>query len=158
MNTNKVIYTIEEANKDIIDLARQVERNSANSGTPTAIAGIVRGGLYPAMLLSQWFDVPMFAVHYSLRDHKIQHNTQEMLEFVSQTYDNLLIVDDICDSGVSLSDIAKMLTFKSSFIRFATLHHNIGQTKFEPDFYVREINKVEEDVWIDYPWEEFWKR
>jgi hypoxanthine phosphoribosyltransferase len=89
------------------------------------IFGLQRGGLIPAVLLSHKFGIPM---------------TQD------PTRQNILIVDDICDSGE---------TFKELFIQypnslFACLHFKPHTSTFNPDF---TANKFISDAWIVYPWE-----
>lgn len=100
----------------------------ANSGLElAAIGGLPRGGLIPAVLLSHRTNTP----------------------FVSQVdgtevSGNVLIVDDICDSGETLKQ------FKSQGnIYTATIHHKQSAV-VEPDFY---HSLAYENQWIVYPWE-----
>lgn len=89
------------------------------------IFGLQRGGLIPAVMLSHKLSIPM---------------TQEL------TRQNILVVDDICDSGE---------TFKEFFLEyphslFACLHFKPHTSCFNPDF---SSNKFLSDAWIVYPWE-----
>ena len=112
-----------------IDIA--VERlaiNITNSEVKiSAIGGLPRGGLIPAVMLSHKLNIP----------------------FVSQANiggitGNILIVDDICDSGKTL----KRFKFENN-IYTATLHYKTT-SKYEPHFYWRLASLNE---WIVYPWE-----
>lgn len=83
-------------------------------------------------------------------------------------YKNILVVDDINDSGATIAWIKK--DWPSSClpddpdwehvwgnnVRFATLTNNLA-SKETVDYTVWEVNKAEEDCWLVYPWEEFWK-
>lgn len=74
-----------------------------------SIIGVSRGGLVPANELSHRLDTPLTPVCYSSkrghgdnRDH-----ANKLPEFRNQT---LLIVDDICDSGYTLAELADYYT------------------------------------------------
>jgi xanthine phosphoribosyltransferase len=86
-------------------------------------------------------------------------------------YKNILIVDDINDSGATFNWI--MEDWRSSClpndpdwesvwndnVKFAVLVNNLAsQCKVEMDFVGIEINKAEEDVWVDFPWEDWWQK
>ena len=78
----------------------------------------------------------------------------------------ILIVDDINDTGATfnwikedwqsscLPDEESWKTVWHGNVRFATITDN-GASEFNGavDYTVHEINKVEEDVWLVYPWE-----
>jgi len=92
-----------------------------------AIGGLPRGGLVPAVMLSHRLSIP----------------------FVSQaqiqtTIGNILIVDDICDSGKTL----KRFKFEEN-IYTATLHWK-QSSEYQPNYFW-EI--AYENEWIVYPWE-----
>jgi hypoxanthine phosphoribosyltransferase len=82
---------------------------------------------------------------------------------------NILIVDDINDTGATFNWIKE--DWRKSCIpddpvwdndiwhnnvRFAVLTNNLA-SKADIDYYCWEVNKAEEDCWLVYPWEEFWK-
>jgi hypoxanthine phosphoribosyltransferase len=62
------------------------------------------------------------------------------LPFVLHPGKNTLVVDDINDTGETLS--------KAPGAYWATLHHK-STSKFKHNFYAREVL----DQWIVYPWE-----
>jgi uncharacterized protein len=83
---------------------------------------------------------------------------------------NILIVDDINDSGATLNWIRK--DWKSSCfpkdprwkeiwgntVRVAVLVDNeSSQSKLDINYSAVNINKAEEDSWIVFPWEDWWK-
>jgi hypoxanthine phosphoribosyltransferase len=89
------------------------------------IYGLQRGGLIPAVLLSHKLGIPM---------------TQ------NPKLPNVLIVDDICDSGKTFHEL--FLQYPKS--KFACLHFKPHTSYFNPDF---SANKFFSDAWINYPWE-----
>jgi hypoxanthine phosphoribosyltransferase len=94
------------------------------------VAGIPRGGLIPAVMISH-----AFGIKY------ISYSSAKALpgDLRSKT----LIVDDISDTGETLADAEKL-----GFIT-ATLSIRVG-TKTLPYFYGELIN---DDRWLVFPWE-----
>lgn len=92
------------------------------------VTGIPRGGLIPAVLFSHRF------------------NEFEFMERPSNHYNNLLIFDDIADTGHTLEKIKPNFPNPS----FATLHYKEMCT-VEPDYYAKYIPI--DYGWIVYPWE-----
>jgi len=125
----------------LMDIIRQMYMDGFK---PDVVVGLVRGGSTPANLLSQFLDVPCYMINKD-EDH---------LSLPSGR--NVLVIDDINDTGKSLTDISNFFTseYESSF-KYATLVSNVGST-FEVDYYSVEINKIEEEVWIVFPWENWW--
>ena len=87
------------------------------------------------------------------------------------TYKNILIVDDINDQGTTLNWI--MNDWKSSCfpedpawdevwnqnVKFAVLVDNLSsKCDVTMDYVGMEINKAENDVWVDFPWEDWWAK
>jgi hypoxanthine phosphoribosyltransferase len=113
------------------DVDRAINRLVAsinNSGVKLdTIGGLPRGGLIPAVMLSHRLSIPFVA----------QVN-------IFNIPGNILIVDDICDSGKTLK------RFKSEEnIYTATLHWK-QSAKYQPHYFW-EI--AYENEWICYPWE-----
>lgn len=86
--------------------------------TIDSVMGLPRGGMIPAVLISHELNLP----------------------FVLHPGKNTLVVDDINDTGETLS--------KAPGAYWATLHHK-PTSKFQYNFYAREIS----EQWIVYPWE-----
>jgi hypoxanthine phosphoribosyltransferase len=113
------------------DIDRAINRIIASINSSeikiNAVGGLPRGGLIPAVMLSHRLGIP----------------------FVSQaqiqtTIGNILIVDDICDSGKTL----KRFKFEEN-IYTATLHWK-QSSEYQPNYFW-EI--AYENEWIVYPWE-----
>lgn len=146
-------YTNENLIKGINKLARQVTNDNF---VPALVIGVLRGGVVPAVYLSHWFQSPMVAIEWSTRDNAVgKQIDQKIFDTISKNK-KVLLVDDICDSGLTLNEIVSEIKGKTKLdnIRTAVLHYNSGQTIFKPDYYHLEINKEKDDRWIVYSWED----
>ena len=168
----KVFYSWKDVQGACLDIAKQI--NNSN-WRPDYIVGITRGGLVPAVLLSQYLEVPMKSLDVSLRDGGYTVSNSDMAEDAygfngevdKQICKNILIVDDINDQGSTIAWIkqdwqASCLPNDERWnhvwgqnVRFATLTNNMA-SKETVDYSVWEVNKAEEDCWLVYPWEDFW--
>jgi hypoxanthine phosphoribosyltransferase len=171
----KVFYSWQQVEGACLDIARQINNSDWR---PDYIVGITRGGLVPAVLLSQYLEVPMKSLDVSLRDGGDCVSNCSMAddaygfnaaENVGEPLcKNILVVDDINDQGSTIAWIKQ--DWQSSClpndarwdhvwgqnVRFATLTNNLA-SKESVDYAVWEVNKAEEDCWLVYPWEDFWK-
>lgn len=164
------------------DILRQMQ---CDNWQPDYIVGLTRGGLIPAVYISQYLNVPMYALKVSMRDCADGNESNcwmaEDAFGYDGTYDgkpiideykqkNILIVDDINDSGATLNWIVqdwqtsclpnspgwKEIWGKS--VRFATLVDNVSSNfEYTVNYAGKEINKAEDPSWIIFPWEEWWK-
>lgn len=147
---------------------------------PDYIVGLTRGGLVPAVIMSNMTGIPMHALDVRFRDTDNQYYGPEsncwMAEDAFGINDsgvtgkhlrkNILILDDINDSGRTMqwirddwrggclpSDPAWDTEIFGQNVRFATLIDN-GASEFgDVSYTALEINKAEEPCWIVYPWE-----
>lgn len=114
--------------RDIDDAIERLAINITNSQYEiSAIGGLPRGGLIPAVILSHKMNIPFVS----------QAN-------IKQINGNILVVDDICDSGKTL----KRFKFEDN-VYTATIHYKTT-AEYEPHFWWR-IAPLDE--WIVYPWE-----
>ena len=146
---NKLWYSWEEMRRDVNVLARDIVLDNFD---PVVIVGLSRGGLTPGVMLSHWFKKPFKSVASALRDFP------EWEDYLPRPTDKrVLIVDDICDSGVTFQRMASHITKKANGVdvRFATLWWN-NECDFEPTYYVKEIAKDSTNTWVHFPWEQWW--
>jgi hypoxanthine phosphoribosyltransferase len=193
----KKSYSWREYNKLVADLARQITNSGWR---PDYIVGITRGGLPAAVMLSHYFGVPMHSLNASFRDNDIGPESNLWMaedafgypkkeKFIEDSedlgavldaastlleegdnYKQILIVDDINDTGATLNWI--MDDWQSgclpnhedwehvwgSNVKFAVVIDNLAsKCKVKMDFVGEEINKAEDDVWIEFPYEAWWR-
>lgn len=162
----KIYNTWRAVEKQTQEILRQI---NASNWRPDYVVGLTRGGLTPANLISQYLEVPMECLKVSLRDNgnEPEHN----LWMAEDAYNgkNILIVDDINDSGATLNWIKEdwenfhpskpepWLTIWNNSVRFAVLVNNEASEFKRIDYSAVDINKAEEDSWIVFPWENWWK-
>lgn len=112
------------------------------------IVGISRGGLIPGVMLSHRLEVPFYPLQWQTRD-----NTQDR-EFLSCVYldriningpENILFVDDICDSGKTVTEIRSQVPDG----RWAVLYSKTDNMGI--DFVGKRVYNV--NKWIVFPWE-----
>lgn len=118
---------------------------------PDIIVGISRGGWLPARVLSDLLDNPNLAnikVGFYVDVYKTSREpviTQQVS--VSVKDKQVLVVDDITDTGKSLKLVWEKLMTEAKEVKSVTLYHKPWSC-FKPDLYSRET-----DAWIIFPWE-----
>ena len=118
---------------------------------PDAIVGLTRGGLVPAVSLSHRYNAKLYCLNISLRDGKASSAGFDWRRL--EKYQNILIVDDINDSGATLWEVANQIYGSMiSKPKFATLVSK-ESSEFDNLIFGDKINKTEEDDWVVFPWE-----
>ena len=128
---------------------------------PDTVIGITRGGLLPAVMVSQYYDCKMLTLDYSLRDRDDAQSfdaTETEAVTTAELTGNVLIIDDINDSGETLAAIKSFiddtLMFPKNF-RYAALLEK-GTSKFDCDFWGELLMDEAGNDWIVFPYEEWW--
>lgn len=148
------------------NILRQIQ-NTKDNWQPDYVVGITRGGLLPAVLISQYLDIPMETLKVSLRDGTECESNLWMAEDAF-TGKNILIVDDINDSGATLEWIKKdwhegngMYDWDKIWhnnVRFAVLIDNMASNFKNVEYSGMDINKAEDNRWVNFPYESWWKK
>lgn len=179
---NKLILN----HNDFKNLVAKICRDITNSNwRPDYIVGLTRGGLLPAVMISHYFNVPCETLKVSLRDNNTGPESnlwmaedafgyagpEAILPFDTRIAKKILIVDDINDSGATLNWI--MEDWRSGClpnnnqwdyifnnnVKFAVVVDNLAsKCNVKMDFVGMEVNKAEKDVWIEFPYEEWWTK
>jgi hypoxanthine phosphoribosyltransferase len=114
---NKLFLSWDDVNILVDSLCNKIRFDQPNIDS---IHGIPRGGLIPAVMVSHKLDLP----------------------YVNVVGPNTLVIDDICDSGVTLENAPGVYT--------AVLHYKPHTSCFQPNLWA---NLHEGDEWFYYPWE-----
>lgn len=175
----KIYYSWQDIENQTQEILRQLQRDAWR---PDYVVGLTRGGLVPANLISQYLEVPMECLKVSLRDS--EHGPESNLwmaedAFGYPVYDamcsgngrkRILIVDDINDSGATLNwikqdwqsgclpDDERWTEVWGNNVRVAALVDNeASKSELKISYSAINLNKAEEDVWIVFPWEDWWQ-
>lgn len=180
----KVYVSWNDVQRQVQEIVRQMYQDNWH---PHYIVGITRGGLVPANLISQYLDCPMYTLGVRLRDGDDQdcesnlwmsedafgYSKDDQGHGVSDNNmrKNILIVDDINDSGATINWIRQdwqnsCLPNNPSWskiwgdnVRIATLYDNeSSQAELIVNYSAEIVNKYEDPQWIVFPWEEWWRR
>lgn len=162
---NKRLIKFKEFKLLVLNMCSTIQRTGWK---PDYIVGISRGGLLPAVMISQYFNIPMKPLQVSLRDNI---ETVSDLGMAEDAYNNknILIVDDINDQGTTLNWIMKDWPSGcfpndpkwdgvwGNNVRFAVVVDNLSsKCSVGMNYWGMEVNKAEKDVWIEFPYEEWW--
>jgi len=113
--------------------------------TPNIIIGITRGGVIPARLLCTYLNVKeMYCISVNKvgEERKVVTTIEDAI-----SGKNILLVEDMLETGRSLIVAKKYLEAKGAKVRTACLYI-MPFSEIKPDYYLKESNKVE-----SFPWE-----
>lgn len=156
------------SNADVIGHTQDILRQMQVDGwTPDYIVGLTRGGLIPAVYISQYLNCPLETLKVSIRSGKLESNFWMSEDTFNGA--NVLIVDDINDTGETLNWIVndwqsgclpndpKWNDIWGKSVRFAVLVDNeASKFNYTVNYSAKAINKSEDPRWIIFPWEEWW--
>ena len=165
----KQLVTWRDVEHQVQEILRQMQKDQ---WIPDYVVGLTRGGLVPANMISQYLNIPMHTLKVNLRDHAGTESNTWMAEDAFNHTKEILIVDDINDTGATLNWIKQdwqsnclpndpMWTngIWNNNVRIAVLYDNeSSRSELTADYSAVTINKAEDDVWIDFPWESWWTR
>lgn len=124
---------------------------------PTHVVGISRGGLVPGVILSHKYNIPFLPVVWSTRDFA-QSDYYGLLSLSTllsnHTNSNVLLVDDICDTGLTLKSVFLMLNSMPQLdyknrLKTATIYKK-QTASFKVDAYA---DIVADETWVVFPYE-----
>ena len=140
---------------DIETWCEEINSKMLKDGVPHAIIGLSRGGLVPARILSDMILVKnLYAIkteHWGLTATVDGKADLKYGLNVSIEGKNVLLVDDITDTGQSMElayDYIKTLNPKS--VKTSTMLH-IGHSSFVPDYFAQFVTD-KEWTWFIFPW------
>ena len=148
----KIYFTIEEMIYLIKNISVQLNSSSFD---PDVIISINRGGCIPGIYLSHYLDKPHEVINIELRDSKLKPDLISITEKIKQ-FNSVLIIDDINDSGNTISVIKDLSKNIATIIHFAVLI-NKSESKSKVEYYGKIVNTKLQDYWYVFPWENWWK-
>lgn len=144
--------------KDLSDALADICRQMAvDNFKPEFIVGPSRGGLLLGVMLSHYYNVPFYPLEWQTRDGSTQDFAKLSSIIEQNKFKNMLLVDDINDSGNTLNSITtsvNQLMFGGD-MRTATIYSKTTSI-VEVDYSVVELTP-DNDAWIIFPYEEWWR-
>lgn len=136
--------------KTIKEYIKILEINiNESSWNPDLILSINRGGCVPGVFLSHKMGIKHEVYSFDFnRDSKIDSLYYKIIS----NHTSVLIIDDINDTGNTLSQISEMFKEHLSKLKFAVLINN-KSSSFKVDYYSEKIDKSIDNSWIVFPWE-----
>jgi hypoxanthine phosphoribosyltransferase len=146
--------TYNEIHDAVIAMCTRIINNQHIFQVPRRVVGLARGGLIPAVIASHFFSVPMTIAHYSSKSGKGDNRDHEnAIPFIYDVEHGgpLLLVDDICDSGLTIKEVTydyrDILGYN---VTTMSLYHK-QNAAFTPDLFWVEL--AHDAPFIDFPWE-----
>jgi hypothetical protein len=166
-------------NKEYHGLVAKICRDIAVSDwRPNYIVGMVQGGLIPAVMIGNYFNIPVNALSkeesnlwmaedafgYIDKNNRSDVNVAS----ISESRKNILIVNDINDTGNTINNLMEDWrsgclpndpTWKEVWnnnVKFAVIYDNVSsKSKVTVDFCGEEITKSKKER-IVFPYENWW--
>jgi len=143
---NKVYYPYQEFKEDLKTLIQKIDQPF------DAILGIARGGLSMAQMLGEYYDLrEVYTINTIGYEDTQKLQSVEVFNIPDlKSSKQVLIVDDIVDSGDTLVEVLKILKEKYPNVTFLTASLFYKKTaKITPTWYVKEPKG-----WIEFFWSE----
>ena len=137
---------------EVETLARLLE---TDNWRPDFLVGIGRGGLVPAAYLSHRTGIQMLSVDHSSGEAGFGDELLDKLAKKITSGSNILIVDDINDSGGTIQYLRAAIEAKTEEpgrLRVAVLVHNV-RSKAKAEYHGSEIDREQDKRWYVFPWE-----
>lgn len=156
--TQKLYYTNDNLRCDLIEITRLM---AIDNYKPDLIIGPGRGGYIPGVMLSHYYGVPFKGFEWQSRDGE-RKDAELLVSIISANrHINILLVDDINDSGYTLETIlqaiidTQIVFEKSDDLRVATLFSK-EQSSFKGVNYTANELTLDYNPWIVFPFENWW--
>ncbi|MBS4235176.1 phosphoribosyltransferase [Campylobacter vulpis] len=142
-----MFYAYDDFEKDVKFLAKKVKEDF----NPDALVSIARGGLSLGHSLAVALKTRnLFALNSIHYDDTRKLDSVEVFNIPNlSAYKRVLLIDDIVDSGESLSEIKRILKEKFPHIelKIATIFYK-KTALLQPEFSVKEANE-----WVEFYWD-----
>lgn len=145
---------------DVENLCKDVAKQLR--GEYGVVVPIVRGGLVPATIIANLLGISnVRPIRWQTRDGAAKD--RDLLQEIVQTYDRVLIVDDILDSGKCLAEICEAIhsvkgPHRGFRVTFGVLLKNISYENHADEMYNlvygQRFDRATDSRWINFPWEQ----
>jgi hypoxanthine phosphoribosyltransferase len=133
----------ESVHRDAISLAQQIK----DKGPWKKIVAVTRGGLIPTAIIVQYLDIRLVdTVCLATYTRANQQTEAEIFKSHYDDSDRILVVDDIVDTGKTYEILHKFLP-NATFVALYCKPAGEGWLDYA-------VNKIDQDVWLVFPWEE----
>jgi len=156
----KLYYSFDNLQKDLNSIIQQMV---VDGFKPDVIIGPGRGGFIPGVMMSHYFGAPFEGIRWQQRDGNIQDDKTLRHIINKHVGDNILVIDDINDTGSTLKAIFEVISEEieapstlAHDVRCATLF-STAESKFGVDDYVGRELEAGNNPWVVFPYEEWWK-
>lgn len=139
---------------EAVELCYRLAMKIASSGfRPDAIVAVLRGGVVPALIVSDVLGVDRFyavrARHWGIAEEVYETPLVEQLPQGKLEGARVLVVDEVADTGKTLRQVVEEVEkLGPAEVRSAVLHLKPSSV-YTPDYYVEKLGRW---VWIFYPW------
>ena len=148
-------------NREVKDWLHVITREATmHNFKPAAIIAPNRGGLALGVMLSHYYDAPLFPIQLSHRDADIV-DVMDIAEGLKDGWRKgpIMVIDDINDTGKTLESIKRVAaeTPLAGEIKYAVLLEK-QSSKESADFVGTYIDEEQDEQWVVFPWEDWWVR
>ena len=155
--TEKLRYSYDQIHELVKGMAQRIVYSV---GKIDVIVSIATGGWIPARILrtflpfSSDLPLPLFSIgiiNYDSSDHLLEQAVivQELPAALNLTGKNVLLVDEVADSGGTFLKAVEYLQSKNPQTLFTAALHLKEHSHFKPDF----VGEFAGNNWIVYPWD-----
>jgi hypoxanthine phosphoribosyltransferase len=145
---------------ELHNLYIQIIRQMAQSRfVPDLIVAPMRGGADIGIKLSQYFDCDIIAPTVQFRDRE-----PTPINFaLPDKYADILIVDDIVDSGKTILELAAYIKYQPTCFCVKSAAAFVARdlpvhVDFVGEWLDKAPGRKDEGVWLDFPWECWWNQ
>lgn len=151
MSATKV--TFQEVNEHVKEIIRLL---AIDNWKPDIIVGVAKGGLYPALLLSNYFSVPIEIIKCETNEDGNVYSSTGKIDRKKR----VLLIDGVNDMGDTLDRVKTVWGDRirwGTHARIAVLYNNTASGFTEVNYTARTFTSMpHEEMSVILPWEDWW--